>query len=58
MRMAVMGSGGLGGCFGARLAAGGSEVRFIARRAHLQALRTDGLAWLEEPIRHDDGRGN
>ena len=38
-----MGSGGLGGYFGARLARGGAEVSFIARGAHLQAMRTDGL---------------
>ena len=44
MRVAVMGSGGLGGYFGARLSAGGkADVRFIARGAHLQALRADGL---------------
>jgi 2-dehydropantoate 2-reductase len=38
-----MGSGGLGGYFGARLALGGAEVHFIARGAHLQAMRSDGL---------------
>ena len=43
MRIAVMGSGGLGGYFGARLAAAGSDVRFIARGKHLQAMRTEGL---------------
>ena len=43
MRIAVMGSGGLGGYFGARLAAGGAEVHFIARGQHLQAMRSDGL---------------
>jgi 2-dehydropantoate 2-reductase len=44
MRIAVMGSGGLGGFFGARLAKGGADVAFIARGAHLAALRTNGLA--------------
>ena len=39
MRIAVMGSGGLGGYFGARLAAGGADVHFIARGKHLQAMR-------------------
>lgn len=43
MRIAVMGSGGLGGYFGARLAAGGSEVHFIARGKHLDAIRAEGL---------------
>ena len=43
MRIAVMGSGGLGGYFGARLAAGGASVHFIARGEHLQAMRSDGL---------------
>ena len=43
MRIAFMGSGGLGGYFGARLCGGGSEVHFIARGRHLQALRGEGL---------------
>ncbi len=43
MRIAVVGAGGLGGYFGARLALGGAEVHFIARGRHLQALRDDGL---------------
>lgn len=43
MRIAIMGSGGLGGYFGARLALGGADVRFIARGKHLEAMRRDGL---------------
>ena len=43
MRIAVMGAGGLGGYFGARLALSGADVHFIARGRHLQALRDDGL---------------
>jgi len=43
MRIAVMGSGGLGGYFGARLCDGGAEVHFIARGKHLQAMRSQGL---------------
>jgi 2-dehydropantoate 2-reductase len=43
MRIAVMGTGGVGGYFGARLAAGGHEVAFIARGAQLKALRDNGL---------------
>ncbi len=43
MKIVMMGSGGVGGYFGARLGAGGAEVHFIARGAHLNALRTHGL---------------
>jgi 2-dehydropantoate 2-reductase len=48
MKIAVMGTGGVGGYFGARLAAKGVDVTFIARGAHLQAIRADGLR-LESP---------
>ena len=43
MKIAVMGSGGVGGYFGARLADAGNDVSFIARRAHLEAIRDEGL---------------
>jgi 2-dehydropantoate 2-reductase len=43
MRIAVFGAGGVGGYFGAQLARGGEEVIFIARKEHLQAIRTHGL---------------
>jgi 2-dehydropantoate 2-reductase len=44
MRIAVMGAGGLGGYFGARLCLGGrAEVHFVARGPHLEALRAQGL---------------
>jgi 2-dehydropantoate 2-reductase len=43
MRIAVFGTGGAGGYFGAQLARAGEEVSFIARGAHLTAIRTDGL---------------
>ena len=43
MRFAIYGSGGLGGYYGARLAQAGHEVGFIARGAHLEAIRTKGL---------------
>ena len=43
MRITVMGSGGVGGYFGARLAAAGNEVTFVARGAHLAAIRENGL---------------
>jgi 2-dehydropantoate 2-reductase len=44
MRIAVMGSGGVGGYVGARLAAAGQDVTFVARGAHLAAIREHGLA--------------
>lgn len=43
MRITIMGSGGVGGYFGGRLAQAGHEVSFVARGAHLQALRRHGL---------------
>ncbi|MFD2415073.1 ketopantoate reductase family protein [Amycolatopsis pigmentata] len=49
MRIAVMGTGGIGGYFGARLAHAGHEVAFVARGAHLEALRTSGLR-VESPL--------
>jgi 2-dehydropantoate 2-reductase len=49
MRIAVMGTGGVGGYFGARLAQGGHEVMFVARGRQLQALRARGLR-VESPL--------
>ena len=43
MHLAIMGTGGLGGYFGARLAAAGNDVTFIARGKHLAAIRANGL---------------
>jgi 2-dehydropantoate 2-reductase len=43
MKIAVMGSGGVGGYYGGMLAQAGHEVAFIARGAHLEALRARGL---------------
>lgn len=43
MRIAVVGAGGVGGYFGGQLAAAGADVAFLARGAHLQAMRTAGL---------------
>jgi 2-dehydropantoate 2-reductase len=43
MRIAVIGAGGVGGYFGAKLAKAGHDVAFVARGAHLDALRTRGL---------------
>ena len=43
MRIAIMGSGAVGGYYGARLALAGHDVTFIARGAHLAAIRARGL---------------
>jgi len=43
MKIAIFGSGGVGGYFGGRLAASGEDVTFIARGAHLAAMQQDGL---------------
>ena len=46
MRIAVIGAGGVGGPFGAALAKAGGDVTFLARGAHLAAMRTRGLSVL------------
>jgi 2-dehydropantoate 2-reductase len=43
MRIAVMGAGAVGAYFGAKLSASGHNVAFLARGAHLDALRREGL---------------
>lgn len=43
MRVTVMGSGGTGGYFGGLLARAGEDVTFVARGAHLEAMRKSGL---------------
>ena len=43
MRIVIVGAGGVGGYFGGRLAEAGTDVTFLARGAHLNALRTRGL---------------
>ena len=65
MRIAVMGTGGVGGYFGARLALSGCDVSFIARGAHLDALRQRGLRVLSaagdlhvEPVNATDNPGD
>jgi len=49
MRIAVVGAGGVGGLFGALLSRAGEEVAFVARGAHLEAIRRDGLR-VESPL--------
>ncbi|MEV7094602.1 2-dehydropantoate 2-reductase [Amycolatopsis sp. NPDC051045] len=46
MKFAIIGAGGLGGFFGARLTAAGHDVSFLARGEHLTALRERGLTVL------------
>ncbi len=43
MKIAIVGTGGVGGYYGALLARAGQDVTFIARGAHLQAIRQKGL---------------
>jgi 2-dehydropantoate 2-reductase len=50
MKIAVIGAGGVGGSFGAALAQAGADVTFVARGAHLAAMRESGL-------RVEGGRG-
>ncbi len=62
MRIAVMGAGGVGGYFGARLAHAGHDVAFVARGRHLVAMRERGLrvtsalgdVHLAQPVVSDD----
>ena len=62
MKIAIYGAGGLGGYYGARLACAGNDVAFIARGAHLAAIRERGLQvasplgdmYLPEPVASDD----
>lgn len=49
MKIAFMGAGGVGGLIGARLAQAGADVSFVARGAHLKAMRENGLK-LESPV--------
>jgi 2-dehydropantoate 2-reductase len=44
MKIAILGSGAVGGYYGAKLAQAGHDVTFIARGAHLEAIRRDGLS--------------
>ncbi len=49
MRFAIVGSGAVGGYYGAKLARAGHDVTFIARGAHLAAIRAHGLA-IKSPL--------
>jgi 2-dehydropantoate 2-reductase len=43
MKFIILGSGGVGGYFGARLYQAGEQVKFVARGAHLEAMKSRGL---------------
>jgi 2-dehydropantoate 2-reductase len=43
MKFVILGSGGVGGYFGARLYQAGEQVKFVARGAHLEAIKSRGL---------------
>ena len=43
MKIAIIGTGGVGGYFGAKLAQAGNDVTFLARGEHLNAIRNNGL---------------
>jgi 2-dehydropantoate 2-reductase len=43
MKIAIIGAGGVGGYFGARLQQAGADVHFVARGSHLAAMQRDGL---------------
>jgi 2-dehydropantoate 2-reductase len=43
MRIAVIGAGGIGGAYGVALAKAGADVTFVARGAHLAAMKSTGL---------------
>jgi 2-dehydropantoate 2-reductase len=49
MKIAMMGSGGVGGYFGGRLAQAGYDVAFIARGSHLAAIKKNGLK-IDSPL--------
>ena len=48
MKVCVVGAGAIGGMMAAKLAASGHELSVIARGAHLDAINTNGLKYIEE----------
>lgn len=64
MKYCVFGTGGVGGYFGAKLAADGNDVVFVARGAQREAMARQGLKvrspagdfHIEKPILHEDPR--
>jgi 2-dehydropantoate 2-reductase len=65
MRIAIMGAGGVGGYYGAKLALSGHDVTFIARGEHLRAIQANGLAlrgpagdFVVKPVQATDDPGD
>jgi 2-dehydropantoate 2-reductase len=50
MKIAILGSGAVGGYYGARLARAGEDVTFVARGAHLAAIRERGMEIRSEAL--------
>lgn len=48
MKIAIFGAGAIGGYLGVRLAQAGADVTFIARGAHLEAMRNNGVTLISE----------
>ncbi len=44
MKIAIIGTGGVGGYFGAKLAKANNDVTFLARGEHLKVMLSDGLS--------------
>lgn len=57
MKVLIVGAGAVGGWFGAKLAAGGHDVTFVARREHGAAIREHGLR-VDSPAGEVIGRGS
>ncbi len=57
MRIAIIGAGGIGAIYGAALARSGVEVAFVARGAHLAAMRANGPPHRGRPRRDADPPG-
>lgn len=65
MKFVIFGAGGVGGFFGGKLAAAGSDVWFVARGNHLEAMRNHGLrinstdgSWVVAPGKMTDDPGD
>jgi 2-dehydropantoate 2-reductase len=52
MKIAILGSGAVGGYYGAKLARAGHDITFIARGAHLAAIRERGIE-IRSPVLGD-----
>jgi 2-dehydropantoate 2-reductase len=48
MNIVIVGAGGVGGYFGAKIAKAGFDVTFIARGKHFEAIKNNGLKVLTE----------